>query len=311
MANSPILAIPLLSTNQSAKETTINDAITYLEKAMNDTKTIDFNAGNVALPLIDLQRYMMFKSSNVGAARDLTLTTGAKRLFFFDNSAGANAVTVKQSAASLVVAAGESGMIYAAGSALRFVAYSAVNGTPTFLSLSDTPSSYSGQGGKGVRVKASADGLEFYTLTGGGIAFTDLSDSPANYTGHGLKLVRVKSSADGVEFVSVDNVLGFAKVTPEGTAARTISSVDLNAIIRTESVFATQITVPSHANDPLPLNFTVHVRQAGDGNVEIVEDTDVVINTPSTLFLAGKHATVTLIKIDEDEWDILGALQPL
>lgn len=38
-------------------------------------------------------------------------------------------------------------------------------GASTFITLSDVPQSYTGQGGKLVRVKADASGLEFYTLT--------------------------------------------------------------------------------------------------------------------------------------------------
>jgi hypothetical protein len=38
-------------------------------------------------------------------------------------------------------------------------------GASAFVDLTDVPSSYSGQGGKGVRVKADASGLEFYSLT--------------------------------------------------------------------------------------------------------------------------------------------------
>ena len=38
-------------------------------------------------------------------------------------------------------------------------------GASTFITLSDVPQSYTGQGGKLVRVKSDASGLEFYTLT--------------------------------------------------------------------------------------------------------------------------------------------------
>jgi len=42
---------------------------------------------------------------------------------------------------------------------------SAGGGASAFVDLTDVPASYSGQGGKGVRVKADASGLEFYSLT--------------------------------------------------------------------------------------------------------------------------------------------------
>jgi len=42
------------------------------------------------------------------------------------------------------------------------------SGVTTFLALTDTPSSYAGQAGKGVRVNAGESAIEFFTLGGGG-----------------------------------------------------------------------------------------------------------------------------------------------
>lgn len=42
-------------------------------------------------------------------------------------------------------------------------------GVSTFIQLSDVPSSYSGQGGKYLRVKVGEDGLEFVTISAGGL----------------------------------------------------------------------------------------------------------------------------------------------
>lgn len=69
-------------------------------------------------------------------------------------------------------------------------------GITTFLGLTDVPASYTGQGGKGVRVNSGATALEFYTR-----AFAGQSDTPANYTGHAGKTLRVKTDESGVEFV--------------------------------------------------------------------------------------------------------------
>jgi hypothetical protein len=54
-----------------------------------------------------------------------------------------------------------------AGTAYAFSEYGG-GGASTFLDLTDTPSSYSGQGGKKVKVKADESGLEFVTDSGGG-----------------------------------------------------------------------------------------------------------------------------------------------
>lgn len=74
-------------------------------------------------------------------------------------------------------------------------------GSSSFVSLSDTPSSYASQGGKSVRVRESEDGLEFFSPT-----FLNLDDTPSTFSGSGGDLVRVKSNATGLEFVDSTTV---------------------------------------------------------------------------------------------------------
>ena len=69
---------------------------------------------------------------------------------------------------------------------------------PSFLDLSDTPNSYSGQGSKIVRVNAGATALEFVDPT-----FLALTDTPSSFSGAGSKLVKVNSGATALEFVAV------------------------------------------------------------------------------------------------------------
>jgi len=71
-----------------------------------------------------------------------------------------------------------------------------------FLDLTDTPSSYSGQSGKYLKVKASEDGLEFTSVAGGASEFLDLTDTPSAYSGQAGKVLAIKSTEDGIEFVS-------------------------------------------------------------------------------------------------------------
>ncbi len=55
------------------------------------------------------------------------------------------------------------------------------NGATLFRELTDVPQSYTGQGGKLVRVKADASGLEFFTLTiSSGDVTTALGFTPEN-----------------------------------------------------------------------------------------------------------------------------------
>lgn len=66
-----------------------------------------------------------------------------------------------------------------------------------FLSLTDTPDSFSGQANKYVRVNSSETALEFITLT---LTFLALTDTPSSYSGQAGKSARVNSSENALEF---------------------------------------------------------------------------------------------------------------
>lgn len=78
------------------------------------------------------------------------------------------------------------------GSGLEYA--SGTGGPDQFYQLGDTPSSYTGQAKKVVRVNTSEDGVEFHAP-----AFSDNADVPA-YTGNGGKFAQVNSTVDGLQF---------------------------------------------------------------------------------------------------------------
>jgi hypothetical protein len=165
----------LLSTSQSAKEATINSAIGYLERSMNDAKTLNFAGGDFTLPPTDLARYFNFKLTGTGAASNLNITA-TKRMFALDNIAGGDDVTLNCTSDTLVIPAGAIVLVLCDGTNLISVADSTVTGgggggSTNLLGLTDTPNSYSGQSGLVLRVKIDESGIEFYALK-----LTDLSD---------------------------------------------------------------------------------------------------------------------------------------
>jgi hypothetical protein len=76
-------------------------------------------------------------------------------------------------------------------------------GITTFTGLSDTPSSYSGQGTKAVRVNSGATGLEFVDFPAGVTNFLNLTDTPSSFSGQGGKHLKVNGAANAVEFVDI------------------------------------------------------------------------------------------------------------
>lgn len=76
------------------------------------------------------------------------------------------------------------------------------SGASRFVELADTPSEYTGQAGKLIKVNSTEDGLEFGDPPEPPpSSFKDLTDTPNDYTGYGGKIVAVKSTEDGLEFI--------------------------------------------------------------------------------------------------------------
>lgn len=87
------------------------------------------------------------------------------------------------------------------------------SGAATFLDLTDTPASYTGEGGKVLAVKTTEDGVEFITVSGGGLVDSvfgrigDVIAQPGDYdadqidydnTTSGLSATEVQSAIDEV-----------------------------------------------------------------------------------------------------------------
>lgn len=90
-------------------------------------------------------------------------------------------------------------------------------GASSFIALSDTPSSYSSQGGKVVRVNQGESELEFVDPTIlGRVNFIDLEDTPGSYTPN--RVPAVNNAGDELEWVTKDS-LGKQKIESFGDFA--------------------------------------------------------------------------------------------
>jgi len=104
-------------------------------------------------------------------------------------------------------------------------------GVDNFISLLDTPSSYTGQAGKSLRVNLAENALEYYTPSevGSNIAFLDLTDTPPTFTSNAL--LRVNSGGTAIEYDTTSytpttrSILSGTGLTGGGnlTANRTLS----------------------------------------------------------------------------------------
>lgn len=199
MSNTPLLGIPQVAPNQAAKETTINDGFSIIERSLNDMRTVDLTAGPVTISQTDYTTYMLLKCSGHTAAVALTVPA-SKRLFMIYNG-GQGVVTVTPNGTSgttQAVPVGSYCVLFNDGTNILKLADSAASGTVTaFLALPDAPKSYAGEHGKALVVKADESGMTFGTIA---VAFKDLTDVPQSYASAAGQSLRVKTDASGLEF---------------------------------------------------------------------------------------------------------------
>ena len=205
MADSTFLKIPLLSTSQSAKETTINTMVSYLERAMNDAQNLSLAAGSVSLSETDLARFFVFRLTGVVSGRTITIPN-LKRLFVVENLTGGFTVDLVRGANTLTIPVGGTVVVYCDGANLISVADSTVTGgggggATSFIALVDTFPSYADLAGQFVRVKALEDGLEAVELKVADLTDVDLTDVAEGYIltydATALKWVAVENTAGG------------------------------------------------------------------------------------------------------------------
>lgn len=200
MTTTSILALPLLATNQSQKEVTINDALSALERAISDRLSVPLTA-DYTVNIGDSTRYAIFVTTGNTSAHVLTFP--ASKRFFFVKNGGTAPVTVAVTgvATTFSVPVNSTCMFYSDETTLSLLLDTVQSGaTPTsFLLLGDTPSSYAGMAGKAIIVKGTEDGLDFTAVA---TSFLTLSDTPSNYSGAAGKFVKVNGAANALEFVS-------------------------------------------------------------------------------------------------------------
>lgn len=107
----------------------------------------------------------------------------------------------------------------------------------TFTNLVDTPTDYTSQAGKGIRVNSGATALEFYDI--GSTNINDLSGTPSTgFTGSAGNFARVNDAGDEIEYTSVlqgsstaIQVNGNLNVTGDVTSEYSASDIKLKSIL--------------------------------------------------------------------------------
>lgn len=115
----------------------------------------------------------------------------------------------------------------------------------TFLELLDTPSTYSGNVGKYVRV-SSGNVLEFVDIPSGEFItlFTELTDTPSSYSGQSGRIVIVNEGETGLEFVQLAT-----QSANDPFALHTNISGEINGLTEKSSIVSDDVVVIEDSED--------------------------------------------------------------
>lgn len=268
MTDTPLLQITEVAPTQTAKETTINDAIVKLEGAFNDMIAVNMTGGSVTLTSDDYTSYFCFDCVGHTTTRNF-IVPSTKRLFAVRNS-GTAAVTIKTASAGTteVLGAGSTALLFNDGTNDIILLLNTAGGgggggggATAFTDLSDAPGSYAASAMFTVRVNASDDGLEFHRMdltdlpsfgtpiangylqwnadgtihfvssgVAGATVFTGLSDVPNDYATADDDIVTVNPTATGLQFTARDDLLNFTdlKDVPHSYSGQSSKIVQVN-----------------------------------------------------------------------------------
>lgn len=88
----------------------------------------------------------------------------------------------------------------------------------------------------------------------------------------------------------------------------TLVAADQDSLVTLTNGSAITLTVPTNANQPFPVGAAVDLVQMGAGQVTVVGDTGVTVNATPGLKLRTQYSGATLIKLDTNQWVLLGDL---
>ena len=322
------LGITEISQSQSQKEATANAAFEALDQAINGSVDLVIT-GATTISANDWTGNFEFNLSGTPGA--FTLNTPATNRFALIVNGTDGDATVQVTGGggdSVVIFAGNSSLIFCDGVNIASVGGgdSGGGGGDSVLDITIT--------GDGTLSDAEISSNGIFNLSGTPGATFELnvpasaqrsfivengSDSTATVQVTGGAGANVAVAASSIAQVFTDGT--DVKVVPgdlEQTALniRTITGtsdtlvlLDAGKYLRTTNGSAVAVTVPAEATVDYNVGTQIVLTQAGSGQITVVQDTGVTINTPETLLLRQQFSSATLTKVGADEWDLIGDLQ--
>lgn len=222
----------LTSTYSGLSYLTPGARVDATEAAFSAFFTANVASGNVTLTTAQAMENGVIKLTGTMAANRQLIVPAKKKVYTIHNStAGAFTCTVKTSSGTgVALNAAEHALLYCDGTNVLsvIVGSGGGGGASTFTGLSDTPSAYTGQANKIVKVKADETGLEFDSATAPSV-FTGLTDTPASYSGEAGKFVKVNIAETGLEFSATAADFLSLSDTPSSYSGNALKVVSVNA----------------------------------------------------------------------------------
>lgn len=155
--------------NQNQKEITINDQAGQLDAALTEQFVTDVSAGNTTLTDAEYRGAVFFKITGATvASRSVTLPTIKRLVAIASASDATQSVDIVVGATTIALPATESIIVYTDGTTdglLAITGGSGGGGSSTYLGLTDTPSTFTSEGGKAPRVNVGETAIEFVDVS--------------------------------------------------------------------------------------------------------------------------------------------------
>jgi hypothetical protein len=234
------LNITALTASQNNKEVTVNDATEALDAALTEILTSDFTSADVTLTDAQLRENVAHLLDNVTVARVFTVPAIKHMFIVIGGTGNTNTVTVTRGITTEDIVTDDVKLMYTDGTAdgLFVIAGGGGGGSSTFIALTDTPASLTGQGGKTVKVNSGATALEFVSDAAAIQYFSIVSFDYTTDTsvGDGAGYFHIPPALNGMNLTYIH-----AEVITAGVTGTT--DIQIHNVTGTADMLSTKLTI--------------------------------------------------------------------
>lgn len=116
-----------------------------------------------------------------------------------------------------------------------------------------------------------------------------------------LTAANVNSITEGV------NDIAFGVLNTQTGTTYTLALTDVAKVVTLDNAAGITLTVPANSSTAFPIGTQIVITQLGAGQVTVSPSGGVTVNAYSSATkLSGQYAAATLVKLDTDEWLLIG-----